>query len=171
MANLIKRIAISASRKTGLASLANEFKSSSNMSATHQRTSTAHRSHCASGHELSSFHSYTIDAKCTDRAISFAPIGNQIKETKEVIVHTEPNPDYQRRASEVEITGGRAANTLEIHVADRGVGRQMSLDDITEGNESLKSSATETPKRAYDSDDEAQLMNQKAWGWTPRRQS
>ncbi|KAG9378013.1 hypothetical protein A1F94_011129 [Pyrenophora tritici-repentis] len=76
-----------------------------------------------------------------------------------------------RRASEVEITGGHAVSTMELHVEDRGLGRQMSLDDITEGNESLKSCATETPKRAYDSDDEAQLVNQKAWGWAPGRQS
>ncbi|RMZ72665.1 hypothetical protein GMOD_00007680 [Pyrenophora seminiperda CCB06] len=171
MANLIKRIAISTSRKTGMASIANEFKSSSNMSATHHGPGTGHRSHCASGHELSSFHSYTIDTKGNDRIVSFAPTGNQIKETKEVIVSTEPNPDYTRRASEVEITGGRAVNTLEVHVEDKGLGRQMSLNDITECNESLKSSATETPKRAYDSDDEAQLVHQKGWGWTPRRQS
>ncbi|CAA9964761.1 hypothetical protein PTMSG1_08120 [Pyrenophora teres f. maculata] len=171
MANLIKRIAISTSRKTGMASIANEFKSSSNMSATHHQTGAASHDHCASGHELSSFHSYTIDTKGNDRIVSFAPTGNQIKETKEVIVHTEPNPDYRRRASEVEITGGHAVTTVEVHAGDRGLGRQMSMDDITEGNESLKSSATETPKRAYDSDDEAQLVNQKAWGWTPRRQS
>lgn len=171
MANLIKRIAISTSRKTGMGSIANEFKSSSNMSGTHHRTGTAHHSHRASGHELASFHSYTIDTKGNDRIVSFAPVGNQIKETKEVIVHTEPNPDYMRRTSEVEITGGHAVTTVEVHADDRGLGRQMSLDDITEGNESLKSSATETPKRAYDSDDEAQLVHHKGWGWTPRRQS
>lgn len=141
------------------------------MSATHHQTGAASHAHCASGHELSSFHSYTIDTKGNDRIVSFAPTGNQIKETKEVIVHTEPNPDYRRRASEVEITGGHAVTTVEVHAGDRGLRRQMSMDDITEGNESLKSSATETPKRAYDSDDEAQLVNQKAWGWTPRRQS
>ncbi|CAG5162423.1 uncharacterized protein ALTATR162_LOCUS6215 [Alternaria atra] len=177
MANLIKRIAVSTSRKTGMASIAQEFRSSSNQSTSGQRTggTAGHRKSRGSVHELASFASYTVDTKATGdqdqhRVVSFAPIGNQIKETREVIVHTEPNPYYERRGSEVEISGGHGRRQSHgVVVEERGLGRQKSLESITEGNESMKSGLT--PKRlGEDSDDEAALVQQKGWGW-PRRPS
>ncbi|KAI4650726.1 hypothetical protein J4E93_003083 [Alternaria ventricosa] len=176
MANLIKRIAISTSRKTGMASIAHEFKSSSNQSTTGHRTGGTN-THKARGsiHELASFASYTVDTKATgdlegQRVTSFAPTGNQIKETREVIVHTEPNPFYERRGSEVEITGGHGRRQSHgVVIEERGLGRQKSLESITEGNESMRSGSV--PKRLIeDSDDEAALVQQKTWGW-PRRPS
>ncbi|KAI4952100.1 hypothetical protein J4E91_003562 [Alternaria rosae] len=176
MANLIKRIAISTSRKTGMASIAHEFKSSSNQSTTGHRTggTNTHKTR-GSIHELASFASYTVDTKATGdqdqhRVTSFAPTGNQIKETREVIVHTEPNPFYERRGSEVEITAGHGRKQSHgVVIEERGLGRQKSLESITEGNESMRSGSV--PKRlTEDSDDEAALVQQKAWGW-PRRPS
>jgi len=176
MANLIKRIAISTSRKTGMASIAQEFKSSSNQSTSGQRTggTVPHKSR-GSVHELASFASYTVDTKATSdqdqhRVVSFAPTGNQIKETREVIVHTEPNPHYERRGSEVEISGGHGRRQSHgVVIEERGLPRQKSLESITEGNESMRSGLT--PKRLVDdSDDEAALVQQKSWGW-PRRLS
>jgi len=176
MANLIKRIAISTSRKTGMASIAHEFKSSSNQSTTGHRTvgTNPHKSR-GSIHELASFASYTVDTKANaeqdgQRVISFAPTGNQIKETREVIVHTEPNPFYERRGSEVEITAGHGRRQSHgVVIEERGLGRQKSLESITEGNESMRSGSV--PKRMIeDSDDEAALVQQKTWGW-PRRPS
>jgi hypothetical protein len=178
MANLIKRIAISTSRKTGMASIAHEFKSSTGQSTTGQRTGGTNTNKArGSVHELASFASYTVDTKATGgedqhRVISFAPTGNQIKETREVIVHTEPNPYYQRRGSEVEISAGQSHGRRQSHgvlIEERGIGRQKSLDSITEGNESMRSGSV--PKRLVeDSDDEAALVQQKTWGW-PRRPS
>ncbi|CAN9228016.1 unnamed protein product [Alternaria alternata] len=170
MANLIKRIAISTSRKTGMASIAQEFKSSSNQSTSGQRTggTVPHKSR-GSVHELASFASYTVDTKATSdqdqhRVVSFAPTGNQIKETREVIVHTEPNPHYERRGSEVEISGGHGRRQSHgVVIEERGLPRQKSLESITEGNESMRSGLT--PKRLVDdSDDEAALVQQKSWG-------
>ncbi|KAH9882219.1 hypothetical protein J1614_001391 [Plenodomus biglobosus] len=168
MANLIKRIAISTSRKTGKVSIADEFKSSSNLSGTGKKGSRRIRDSRASIHELSSIVSYSGDAKgnATDRVISFAPAGNQIKETREVIVSTEPNPffDAGRRTSEVEITGAYTGGKTQGFEA-RGMHseRRKSMDSITEGNESLKS--VEPPKRLEDSDDEAALVGQRFKAW------
>ena len=181
MANLIKRIAISTSRKTGMVSIAQEFKSSSNLSSTGQKTGTnTHKSQqCGSIHELASFVSYTGGGGVVqphDRIVSFAPTGNQIKKTREVVISHEPNPSYERRGSEVEITGGlgRSAGAKTpglVTVEEAGLGRNSSLGSITEGNESLKSA--EVPKREREreeSDDEAALVGQKGWQW-PRRPS
>ena len=175
MANLIKRIAISTSRKTGMASIAQEFKSSSNLSTTGRGTNGQRKSQRGSVHELSSFVSYSADTKVNDRdrVVSFAPMGNQIKETREVIIHSEANPFYERRGSEFEISGGqhhgrRKSQGGGVLVEERGLGRQKSMESITEGNESMKS--TEMTKRTEDSsDDEAALVDNKSW-W-PRRPS
>lgn len=153
MANLIKRIAMSAARKTGQASIAEEFKSDSNLSSTGRRSgANFNRSQRRSIHELASIVSYTSESKGVhERVISFAPTGNQIKQTREITISNEPNP-YQRRGSEVEITGNFGkAGTLDV--------RRKSMESITEGNESLRS--TETPKKdVMDSDDEAALVGQ-----------
>jgi hypothetical protein len=157
MANLIKRIAMATSRKTGMASIAQEFRSSSNLSITGQKTgSNAQKSkQPGSIHELASFVSYTGggDTQPHDRIVSFAPTGNQIKKTREVVISHEPNPVYDRRGSEVEITGGHANNTGGktqglVSVEEARPERSSSLGSITEGNESLKSA--EVPKRERD---------------------
>ncbi|CAO2655012.1 Nn.00g117450.m01.CDS01 [Neocucurbitaria sp. VM-36] len=172
MANLIKRIAISTSRRTGKVSIAQEFKSSSNMSTTGQKSAPlTRRSQRGSVHELASIVSYTADSKPGDRIVSFAPTGNQIKQTREIVVSNEPNPFYERRESESEIVGGYAAGkTQGVSVDEKklGLGRPKSLESVTEGNESLRSA--EVPKRnAEDSDDEAALVGQKfrVWGRRP----
>ena len=166
MANLIKRIAVSTSRKTGKASIAEEFKSSSNMSSTGRKTGTMGNTHRGSVHELSNMVSYNDDPKAADRVVSFAPMGNQIKETREIVISSEPNPFFERRGSEVEITGSyTGAKTQGVLVSERGLPRRKSMESINEGNESVKSS--EAPKRGpEDSDDEAALVGHKfnIWG-------
>ena len=163
MANLIKRIAISTSRKTGQASIAEEFKSSSNLSSTGRKSGTRTKQSRGSLHELNTMVSYNAEGKANDRVISFAPMGNQIKETTEIIVSNEPNPFYDKdgRDSEVEIGGGKAQG-YTIHGRELGT-RRKSLESITEGADSLKSS--DIPKRLEDSsDDEAALVEQfKPW--------
>ncbi|KAF2829040.1 hypothetical protein CC86DRAFT_392267 [Ophiobolus disseminans] len=165
MANLIKRIAISTSRRTGMASIAQEFKSGSNLSSTGQKSSQAPKR--GSLHELSTLVTYNAESKAGaahERIISFAPTGNQIKTTQEVTVTSEPNPFFERgrRGSEVEITGaynGRKANVPGIVVEES---RSKSLDSNTEVAESLKS---EGVKREGESDDEAALVEKKGrWG-------
>ncbi|KAF1838032.1 hypothetical protein BDW02DRAFT_490007 [Decorospora gaudefroyi] len=170
MANLIKRIAISTSRKTGMAEIAQEFKSSSNMSTTGHKLGThTQRAQRGSIYELASVVTYTGDCQRDDRAISFEPKGNQIKETKEIIVRHEPNPYFDNGGSDVEIaTGPGTGKTQGLATEERVLGRGKSMESITEGNESLKSA--EIPKRTEDSDDEAALVGQKTWGW-PRRLS
>jgi hypothetical protein len=171
MANLIKRIAISTSRKTGMASIAQEFKSSSNLSSTGRKTGgpNTHKSQRGSVHELASFVSYTGDAKASDRVASFAPTGNQIKEVREVVISHEPNPFYERRGSEVEITGGQHGKESHMAAEERDLGRNSSLGSVTEGNESTKS-AEFLKRDREESDDEAELVGQKGWRW-PRRPS
>ncbi|KAJ4368409.1 hypothetical protein N0V83_006766 [Neocucurbitaria cava] len=194
MANLIKRIAISTSRRTGKASIAEEFKSSSNMSTSGQQTKSGTAGHQKSKrgsiHELASMVSYHADTKAnggggrgaSERVISFAPTGNQIKQTKEIVVSNEPNPFHDRRGSEVEITSGGGGmgyavgsmgKTQGVLVDEKKLGlvRPKSLESVTEGNESLRSAAEVTKGKAEDySDDEAALVGQKSRFWG-RRQS
>lgn len=168
MANLIKRIAISTSRKTGKVSIAEEFKSSSNMSTTGQKSGNTktQKSQRGSLHELSSFVSYTAEGKGSDRVISFAPLGNQIKRTQETVIKSEPNPFYEHRDSENEVAGSFGDGKPQgIMVEERNLSRSKSLDSITEGNESLKSSEV---KKGEDSDDEAVLVRKHGiWGRRP----
>jgi hypothetical protein len=171
MVNLDKRIAISTSRKTSMASIAQELKSSSNLSSAGQKTggSNTHKSQRGSDHELISFVFYTGNAKASDRIGSFAPTGNQIKETREVLISHEPNPFYERRGSEVEITGGQHGKEHHMVVEERDLGRSSSMGSVKEGIESLKS-ADLVKRGREESDDEAGLVGQIVWGW-PRRPS
>lgn len=70
----------------------------------------------------------------------------------------------------MEITAGHGRRQSHgVVIEERGLGRQKSLESITEGNESMRSGSV--PKRLIeDSDDEAALVQQKTWGW-PRRPS
>jgi hypothetical protein len=164
MANLIKRIAISASRRNGQGSAAEEFKSSSNLSASGgKRTTTVKRS---SIHELASIVSYSGDAKA-ERATSFAPTGNQIKSTQTITVTSEPShiyaktdskePGWRRRGSDVEITGNAYAGTRDIkgsipgivvEEAGNGTPRSKSIDSSVKSADVVK-------RGPEDSDDEA----------------
>ncbi|KAH8724855.1 hypothetical protein GQ44DRAFT_617220 [Phaeosphaeriaceae sp. PMI808] len=171
MANLIKRIAVSTSRRTGKASIAEEFKSSNPSTTGNFSHGTAKR---GSLHELASIVSYHSDRKQNDRTISFTPTGNQIKTTQEVTVTSEPNPHFERgrRGSEVEITGAAGhhqnrAKVPGIIVEESITPRSKSLDSSTEVADSVKS--MEGRKRDKDdSDDEMALVGQKrGWGRFP----
>jgi hypothetical protein len=162
MANLIKRIAISTSKRTGMHSIAQEFKSSNNMSSTDRKT-TGHKNTAVRGsvHELASIVSYTggeskAGATHNDRVRSFTPTGNQIKTTQEVTITSEPNPYFEhgRRTSEVEITGAYLAHQARIRRPD------MVLEERSNSEvevESLKSEGG-VGKREGESDDEAALV-------------
>lgn len=180
MANLIKRIAISASRKAGQASLANDFRSESLSTSGAKSGGTGHaKTHTKreSNHELASVFSYKGDAshyaEPTDRIVSFAPTGNEIKKTQQIVVSSEPNPFYEeggdRRGSRTPIPaayGDAKKNSVGVSVAERGVARTGSLESMTEGSESLKG-GLDTPKRdpADYSDDEAALVGRRNKGW------
>lgn len=169
MANLIKRIAISASRKAGNASLANDFKSGSlsTSGAKSGVTGAQKESLRESNHELSSIFTYKGDVTHyteQDRVVSFAPTGNEIKRTQQVVISSEPNPFFERdrRGSNIEITGGPDSKKNGVTVDERGVFRTGSLESVTEGSESLKG-GLDTPKRDMmdQSDDEAALVGRR----------
>jgi hypothetical protein len=168
MANLIKRIAISASRKTGMHSMAQEFRSSSEVSTAHHTGSAFHRSHHQSGHELASFVSCDADHKSgdRDRIVSFAPAGNQIKETREIIIRSEVNPYYQNEAADAEVNSGalhhRSKSGGGVVIEERGLSRAKSMESIAEGNESMKSTDVHS-KKPEDSDDETALVGNGTW--------
>ena len=173
MANLIKRIAISASRKPGNASLANDFRSSnlSTSGAKSGGTGAPKKSRRESNHELASVFSYKGDIehyRNEDRIVSFAPTGNEIKKTREVVISSEPNPYFERESSgpNIGITGGYDPKKNVVTVDERRVARTGSLESVTEGSESLKG-GLDTPKRdpSEYSDDEAALVGRRNKGW------
>lgn len=160
MANLIKRIAISTSRRNNDASIADEFKSS-DFSTSGKRTTANNTARRISAHELASIVSYTAKAKGEihhDRVVSFQATGNQIKTTQEITITSEPNP-FARRGSEVECTGhftpGKA-NVPGILVEEVSeTPRTKSIDS------SVKSAEAEGERKGSDaakSDDEEALV-------------
>jgi hypothetical protein len=134
MANLIKRIAVSTSRKQGQPSLAAEFRSSDN-SASNKTTKItgAHQTFNDNGHELTSVFSYHNDIEHDGRGIGIALGANQIKQTNEVTIRSEPNPLYEGKEGVIV--------------------KSRSLESM-EGGESIK--MPETPRG--ESDDEAALV-------------
>jgi hypothetical protein len=169
MANLIKRIAMSASRKPGNAALADDFRSGSisTSGAKSGATGTQKHSRRESNHELASVFSYKGDVTHyteQDRIVSFAPTGNEIKRTQQVVISSEPNPFFERgrRGSNIEITGGHDSKKNGVTVDERRVVRTGSLESVTEGSESLKG-GLDTPKRDPNdySDDEAALVGRR----------
>ncbi|KAF3032747.1 hypothetical protein E8E11_003197 [Didymella keratinophila] len=169
MANLIKRIAISASRKPGNAALADDFKSGSISTSGAKSGATGAQKHSRreSNHELASVFSYKGDVAHyaeQDRIVSFAPTGNEIKRTQQVVISSEPNPFFERerRGSNIEITGGPDSRKNGVTVDERRVVRTGSLESVTEGSESLKG-GLDTPKRDPNdySDDEAALVGRR----------
>ncbi|KAJ4379712.1 hypothetical protein N0V86_004894 [Didymella sp. IMI 355093] len=173
MANLIKRIAISASRKNGNASFANDFRSDSNPTsgAKSGATGVHKQSRHESEHELASVFSYKGEASHYaehDRIVSFSPTGNEIKKTQQVVVSSEPNPYFEPegRLSTTVVTGKYDSKKGGVTVDERRVVRAGSLESVTEGGESLKG-GLETPKRDPNdySDDEAALVGRRNNGW------
>lgn len=160
MANLIKRIAISSSRKTGNAALAEEF-ASDDLSTSGAKSSGHTRKHTrrSSLIELSSNVFATKSFHDPQgRTVSFAPTGNQIKVTQDLYVRSEPNPEYARRDMDGPMGMG------ELKAGQGTVIKSKSMDDITEGGESVKS---EYGQGKGDSDDEQALVIQggsKGWG-------
>jgi hypothetical protein len=159
MANLIKRIAISTSRRTGKADIAQEFKSSDNSSLTGKQSSHV-AAKFGSVHELESIVSYS------GRAASFTATGNQIKATKEVSVTSEPS-SWARRGSEVEITGGFAGKaSVPGVIVEEDISRTKSGASSVHMAESVQSVRGDVPKRTEDSDDEAALVEKASTpGW------
>ncbi|KAH5153104.1 hypothetical protein HBH69_133750 [Parastagonospora nodorum] len=152
MANLIKRIAVSASRRTGAQSLAGEFKSSSNISSTAKKSSAATQRQSA--HELASIVSYHADGVAdSNRIQSFTPTGRQIKTTQEVTVTNEPNT-----WPKTEGTGAYTMGVPHIVVQETGTSRTKSIDSSIKSEGVVK----RTPE---DSDDEAALVGKgRRWG-------
>lgn len=158
MANLIKRIAISTSRKTGNAAIADEF-ASSNLSTSGAKSGSRTHARRSSLIELRSH----ISAKNSQidrqgRAISFA--ANEIRITEDFHVVSEPLPRYEGDQeysnSDLGIEEG------DVKTSGGTVVKSRSMDDVTEG-ESVKSAG----QGNGDSDDEAALVarrNNGGWG-------
>jgi hypothetical protein len=162
MANLIKRIAVSTSRRTGRADIADEFKSSENISSSNKKSTFATGKH-GTAHELGSIVQYP------GNTTSFTAQANQIKATKEVTVTSEPS-GWPQRGSEVEITGGQAekqsVNVPGIIVEEIMVRAKSSASSIDMA-ESVQSVGVDMAKRIEESDDETALVGQSntpGWG-------
>ncbi|OCL11093.1 hypothetical protein AOQ84DRAFT_387077 [Glonium stellatum] len=156
MANLIKRIAISSSRRTGNISIAQEFTSNSKSASDNTHTNTR-----GSVFELPSI----SHKKRNSKTNSMSPYGNQIKKTEEITVQSMPNPDWEDRIGEV-----RRGNENEIMVGgivhERLGDKARSLETITDAHssESVKDEGNSDVQRvASDSDDERLLEMRTPW--------
>jgi hypothetical protein len=176
MANLIKRIAVSSSRRTGNVSLINEFASTANKSSTNGTSGHNKRNSyielsakvLTSKQQKESLNgtrtSITIVAgEARDRTVSFEPSGTQIKKTKEITIKSEPNPDFMKIGEEGV---GKAQGLL---VSEREIKKSRSMDNASETGESVKSGDR---RGREDSDDEAGLVTwgNGAYGWGKRRE-
>ena len=168
MANLIKKIAISTSKRTGNVSIVQEFASSQGQSSsnpTSHGNTTKNKSRA--GHtktnsliELSSgiFPGGNKGKREGGKTASFMPTGTQIKKTEEVVIKSEPNPEW----AEAGKSGVGVAPGLTVRQRELGLGADgKSLDDITEGG-SLKS---DDGRARVSTDDEATLVKQGKHGW------
>jgi hypothetical protein len=149
MANLIKRIAVSTSHKTGNVSMVHEF-ASSNLSTSAQKSGSRTHGGRNSLIELRSHISATNGhSERQGHAISFAP--NEIRVTEDFHVVSEP---YARSDLDIEEADAKAGGGLVV--------KSRSLDDVTEG-ESVKS----VGQGNGESDDEAGLVAKRNnGGWT-----
>ena len=137
MANLIKRIAISSTRKPGnqlQARVAQEF-GSSNLSTSGTRSHITGTTNTLI--ELSSrgFETKSTAKRSDDRIVSFTPTGDQIKVTKDIRIQSDPNPDYE---GDVLHTGDNSRATRRGSVAstlrpiESTVVASVNFDDVTE---------------------------------------
>jgi hypothetical protein len=165
MANLIKRIAISKSRRVGNASIIEEFNSTGDKSNSHNTGRHAQKSsyieltakvlpRMQRKESFTGTRTSVEDGKARDKTLSFLPSGNQIKKTEEITVRSEPNPDYDgAKHTMSDKEGGVVVNESQM------LGGK-SLDDVSEGGESVKTSMRR------DSDDEAVLVrNESTYDW------
>ncbi|KAF2709053.1 hypothetical protein K504DRAFT_455957 [Pleomassaria siparia CBS 279.74] len=173
MANLIKRIAVSTSRRTGNNSLIQEFASPSNKSSTDRSTDGTHARHkpyielpvrmfsnkqkSAAGGQNSA-----VVAPNEGHVFSFTPTGTQIKKTEEIYVRSDPNPAFQR--TNAGNAGLKRVDEREgPMITEREINRNKNSYEVTEGAESVKSIDA---RRREDSDDEAVLVRPTdRYGW------
>ncbi|KAJ4345398.1 uncharacterized protein N0V89_011528 [Didymosphaeria variabile] len=160
MANLIKRIAVSTSRKNqGVRSRVAEEFDSSNLSTSGQKSSATRGTHArrSSIVELSSFGLKSASGReASGRAVSFMPTGDQIKVTKDIHIRSEP--------IEGGVLGpaGENVQVKGLNPGEMSVVQSKSLDDLTEGG-SVKS---DYMQGKGDSDDERELVShQKKGSW------
>ncbi|KAF1973242.1 hypothetical protein BU23DRAFT_465651 [Bimuria novae-zelandiae CBS 107.79] len=158
MANLIKRIAISSSRKAGNhARIAEEF-GSSNLS-----TSGAKSRVTGNVTTLIKLSNHAFDTKSSakqadERIVSFEPTNDQIKVTKDIHIRSDPNPDYDGNEPHIgdiisNIQSASAASGLKPGETTVTVS-STSVDDLTEGG----SVRSDYGPGKGDSDDEGPLV-------------
>jgi hypothetical protein len=187
MANLIKRIAISTSKRTGSVQIASEFVSSSaNRSSSGVTRSQNRRSSFIelTNNTFSKVHgvphahvrSQSYPHNSTDRdqrRVSHrhigpedfpAPVGNQVRKTEEIFIRSEPLRAEDRMRFEDEKKEGVIVRARDLGTSNPN-GR--SLDDITEG-ESVKDGASVEGVPRQDSDDEAYLVRSNKWKGFPQ---
>jgi hypothetical protein len=173
MANLIKRIAVSTSKRTGSLSMIREFTSSSGgpkSTSGHHTSSISAHARRTSFIELSAnvFHRSRGD-RTNGRTGSFKPTGNQIKKTEEIFVRSEHIGGYN---SDVGVEGWKIVKGDNENIDDEpwmtGKGRRLvvtsteigaaqSVDDVTEGAESVRS---DDGQKREESEDEVVLVRQ-----------
>ncbi|KAL5379767.1 hypothetical protein DPSP01_008238 [Paraphaeosphaeria sporulosa] len=160
MANLIKRIAVSSSRKAGRdnrARIASEFDSGNLSTSGHKSSATRAGTHArrSSLMELSNFGIKSASER-EDRTVSFMPTGDQIKVTKDIHIQSDPIDGSEENVGEiVHAKGLQPGETSVVH--------SKSVDDLTEGG-SVKS---DYMRKEGDSDDETSLVIHQTKGtWT-----
>ncbi|KAL1603637.1 hypothetical protein SLS60_005225 [Paraconiothyrium brasiliense] len=165
MANLIKRIAVSTSRKNqGVRSRVAEEFDSSNLSTSGQKSSatrTGTHVRRSSLVELSSFGlKSATERETSGRAVSFMPTGDQIKVTKDIHIRSEPIEGgvLTPIGEDTQVKGSKSGEMGVVH----SVVQSKSVDDLTEGG-SVKS---DYMQGKGDSDDERELVShQKKGSW------
>lgn len=161
MANLIKRIAVSTARKTGKSDIAKEFQSSSSnsMSKRHSCTITSQNRQGGQFHELGSVTSLVIDDKSDSCIVQVVPLGNQIKQTTEVVISRDIDTAHsaERSGPEIRITGG------EVETVVGGERRKSALSTTHAASNSRSGGLT--GEQAEASGDEVALMGQNKWLW------
>ncbi|KAF2442576.1 hypothetical protein P171DRAFT_417854 [Karstenula rhodostoma CBS 690.94] len=154
MANLIKRIAVSSSRKGGRenrARVISEF-DSGNLSSSGQKSSATRATQATHARrsslmELSNFGLKSTSEREDGRAVSFMPTGDQIKVTKDIHIRSEPIDGGEDHAGEIMQAKG-------LKPGEANVVHSKSIDDLTEGG-SVKS---DYMQGKGDSDDETSLV-------------
>jgi hypothetical protein len=148
IANVIKPIATSTSKRGGSGHMAAEFATSTNKSSTGHQTSKRRSSFIklssgggfvANGHVRAPSHGY-IHAPDRQHQASErfpAPVGNQVRKTEEIFIRSEPIRDEEREVFDDDKKEG-------LVVWSRELGAQVNMrsrDDITEGG-SVKDGAS-----------------------------
>ncbi|KAL5407216.1 hypothetical protein PMIN06_003811 [Paraphaeosphaeria minitans] len=160
MANLIKRIAISSSRKAGRDNrgrVASEF-DSGNLSSSGPKSSATRAGTLARRSSIMELSDFGIKSTSEreDRTVSFVPTGDQIKVTKDIHIQSDPIDNGRERDGEIDHEKG-------LKPGEQSVVHSKSVDDLTEGG-SVKS---DYMQGKGDSDDETSLVIHQTKGtWT-----